>query len=785
MEQKLTPIIKDSFIQFSGAVLQSRALPDVRDCMKPSARQIFYCLYTDKFVHSKPFQKTLKAIGSAFRLYIHGDSSAEGVIMRAGQPFAMRYPLIEVEGSYGTLLAAGSWAAPRYTSSRLTKLSEYLFADIEKETIEEWRDNYDNTEQYPMVLPSKGFYNLVNGTFGIGVGASCSIPQYNLKELNEALCKLLINPDISFDEIYCIPDFATGALLLNADEIKESHRLGTGAACKIRSRIEYNFKEHCLVVTEIPYMVYTETICKELEDIIENNKILGIERFNDLTGEKPNIKIYLSNNANPDKILKELYKNTSLQSYYSVNFTMLENGRFPKVFTWKELLQAHIDHEKIVYRKGFNFDLAKINHRIHILNGLLICLASIEEVIQIIKSSENATIASKALQNKFLLDAEQTKAVLDMKLSRLANLEVQKLKDEKAELDKERQRIETILNDEQKFNQELIRGWQEVANKFGDERRTQIIRISDEDENDELQDIVAEKCIVVLTEGNTLKRIPTKNFIAQKRSGKGVKNQEDITSMIIRTNTLDNLMIFTNKGNMYRLLVDEIPEGTNQSRGYPIDALVSMTPDEKAQVIYSIYRDTDAKTVVFVTKQGYVKRTALEEYIGMKKKKGIKAITLHDEDEIIAAFLANNEHILILSKDGYAIRCKGEEFPTGSRISMGTKGINLRDKDEVIAAMPIRDINDDVAIFSNTGLGRRVPLKNFLPQTRNGRGTIYAKEANAAAACLVSDGDLVLVCGDKTSLCVKAEEIAEATTKYTQGTIIIKGNKQITGVSKI
>ena len=352
----LTPIIKDSFLQFSGAVLQSRALSDARDNMKPSARQIFYCMYTDGFTHNKPFKKTLKAIGSAFRVYIHGDSSAEGIIMRAAQPFAYRYPLVETEGSYGTLMSANSYAAPRYTSSRLSELADYLFADLDKDTIDEWRDNYDDTEKYPMVLPCKGFFPIVNGNFGLGVGMSASIPQYNLKEVNEALIKLLWDPDISFEEIYVAPDFATGAILLNADDVKESHRIGRGSACKLRSVVSFDPKERCLIVTEIPYMVYTNTICEELESIVNGEENPGIDRFNDLTGEKPLIKIYLSKNANPDKVLRYLFKNTSLQSYYGVNFTILENGRYPKVFNWKQLLQAHLDHERTVYIRGFNFN---------------------------------------------------------------------------------------------------------------------------------------------------------------------------------------------------------------------------------------------------------------------------------------------------------------------------------------------------------------------------------------------------------------------------------------------
>ena len=423
----LKEIIEEGFTQYAGAVLQSRALVDVRDCLKPSARQIFYCLYTDKFLPSKPFKKTLKAIGSAARMYIHGDSSCEGVIMRAGQPFAMRYPLIEVEGNEGNLMASGNWAAPRYTASRLSDFSVKLFDSIEKETITEWRDNYDDTEQYPAVLPSKGFYNIVNGTMGIGVGAASSIPQFNIKEVNKALEILLLNPAADFDEIVCLPDFATGALLLNEKEVRQALKDGQGSACKLRSVVEWDAKDRCFIVTQIPYSVYTNTICGELEEILSddaNNP--GIERFNDLTNTEPLIKIYLTKRANPDRVLKYLYKNTSLQSYFSINMTMLENGRFPRVFGWKAALQAHIDHEKNVYRRGFEYDYEKIQRRIHILNGLLICIANIDEVVKIIKTSTSTATASNELQKHFLLDAEQAKAVLDMKLSRLASLEVKK-----------------------------------------------------------------------------------------------------------------------------------------------------------------------------------------------------------------------------------------------------------------------------------------------------------------------------------------------------------------------
>lgn len=774
-------MVEDSFTSYAGAVLQSRALVDARDCLKPSARQIFYALYTDNFTSDKPHKKTLKAVGSLSKYYIHGDASAVGVLMRAGQGFAMRYPLIDIKGNSGNLMESGNWAHQRYTESRLSKISNYLFTDIEKDTITDWRDNYDNTEQYPGVLPSKGYFNIVNGSMGIGIGMSSNIPQFNLKEINNALIYLLQHPDCAFEDIYCAPDFATGALLLNEEEVKESLKNGQGKACKLRSVIEYDPSGNCLVVKEIPYGVYTNTICGQLEEIIESEDNPGIDRFNDLTGEKVNIKIYLLKNINPDKVIKYLYKNTSLQYFYGINLTMLENGRFPKVFTWKETLQAHIDHEKAVYRNGFNYDLNKIKNRLHIIEGLLICMASIDEVVHTIKESTSTATANKALQDKFLLDAEQAKAVLDMKLSRLAHLEVEKLENEKDKLEKEQERIEAILNDETKFNQELINGWRETAKAFGDERRTKVVHIAEEDE--ELADVVAENCIVVLTESNTLKRIPTKNFNVQKRNGKGIKNQDDITSMIIRTNTLDNLMIFTNRGNMYRLLVDEIPEGTNQSKGVPIDSLVMMEPDEKAQVIYSIYRDTNAQYVMFVTKGGIIKKTDLNEYLKTKKKNGISAITLKDNDSLSSVFLVKDEPVIMLTRKGFGIKINSTDINATGRTTIGVKGITLSADDYVVSAIPVRDQNDYLAVFAENGTAKKIPPHDLTIQGKGGKGIMYCKEVPAAAMCLVSNGDQVLIVGNKNSICIQSEDIP-ALGRTAVGNQLIKADKVI-GVSKV
>lgn len=781
MEQNLTPIIKDSFIQFAGAVLQSRALPDVRDCMKPSARQIFYCLYTDKFVHSKPFQKTLKAIGSAFRMYIHGDSSAEGVIMRAAQPFAMRYPLVEVEGSYGTLLAAGSWAAPRYTSSRLTKLSEYLFADIDKDTINEWRDNYDNTEQYPMVLPSKGFFNLVNGSYGIGVGASSSIPQYNLKELNEALCKLLLNPEIDFEEIYCAPDFATGAILLNANEVKESHRNGHGFACKLRSKVDYDSKERCFIVSEIPYMVYTETICKELEEIIAGDKNPGIDRFNDLTGEKPNIKIYLARNANPDRVLKELYKNTSLQSYYSVNFTMLENGRFPRVFTWKELLQAHINHEKEVYRRGFEFDLKKIQNRLHIIEGLLKAYDMIDEVIQTIKTAADTKSANIALQKLLQIDEAQAKAILDLKLSKLSKLDIGKLKSEQDELTRRADQILEILNNADLFNNELIKGWREVAEKFGDPRRTHILNLS-EDNNETIE---VKSLMANLTNENNLFIEETSSFYSQRRGGVGSKFKLGKSEYVITSTTCqntDNLLFFTQKGNVYAYEAGALPIGEKIA----IESLFLISTNERVCAITSLSKNNPAQHIVFITKNGILKKSLLSEYNIKRAKNGIKALELNPNDEVNSILFMNEEKLGIATKSGNFIIIETKDIRPIGRTAKGIIGIKLDDSDYVVSARAIGPDTKEVISISEDGYIKRTSISEF---RTTGRGTKGVKLQKTDVLCdfLPVAGALdVLITAETSQIRLRLTEIPQL-SRGTQGVRAIKlpENSKIKEIEKI
>lgn len=765
----LTPIIKDSFLQFSGAVLQSRALSDARDNMKPSARQIFYCMYTDGFTHNKPFKKTLKAIGSAFRVYIHGDSSAEGIIMRAAQPFAYRYPLVETEGSYGTLMSANSYAAPRYTSSRLSELADYLFADLDKDTIDEWRDNYDDTEKYPMVLPCKGFFPIVNGNFGLGVGMSASIPQYNLKEVNEALIKLLWNPDISFEEIYVAPDFATGAILLNADDVKESHRIGRGSACKLRSVVSFDPKERCLIVTEIPYMVYTNTICEELESIVNGEENPGIDRFNDLTGEKPLIKIYLSKNANPDKVLRYLFKNTSLQSYYGINFTILENGRYPKVFNWKQLLQAHLDHERTVYMRGFNFDLKKINTRLHIIEGLLRAISIIDEVIQTIKQSQDSRSANRALQSLLNIDENQAKAILDIKLSKLAHLEIAKLENEQSTLIKEKGRIEAIINDDVLLKKEIEKGLREVAAKFGDNRRTKILNISKEDEEPtEIRTLQ-----VSLTNKNRVYTMESSTLYTQKKGtvGKKIKLDKDeyiMSTCLVQTN--EEVLFFTQEGNYYhcpasKLVNDEIIHISN----------LFLFGEEQFCNLCGVNKKNAKPFILFATKNGILKKSNLSEY-NIKRSGSAKALALDEGDEIVSVLFVNSEKIGLLSFGGnFLITTTSDIRPIG-RTTKGIKGMKLNDEDYVISAHIIPEDTISIMSISGEGNAKQTKISEFVTQGKNTKGArlqkVMSEDWMADFKPIVNETE-VSIASTSSTLKIKVNEVAML-SRGTQGSRAIK-----------
>ena len=601
------------------------------------------------------------------------------------------------------------------------------------------------------------------------VGAAFSCPQFNLKEVNEALIKLLDNPEISFDEIYCAPDFATGAILLNEAEVKESLKKGEGLACKLRSVVSFDSGERCLIVTEIPYGVYTNTICGELNKILEDEANPGIERYNDLTKGTPIIKIYLKRTANPDKVLKYLYKNTSLQSHFGINLTMLENGRYPKVFGWKEALQAHINHEKEVYRRGYEFDLNKIEQRIHIIEGLLICLARIEEVIQTIKSSSSTITASKALCENFLLDEAQAKAVLDMKLSRLAHLEVEKLKNEKEKLEKEATAIKEILDNTELFNEQLKNGWREVAEKFGDARRTKVLNI----EKEEDEPIDNKKLLINLTNQNNIIAYEVSSLYTQKRGGVGNKLKLNGGEYVIATEsceTIDTISFYSNCGKYYTYCAKDLPILEKLS----LESIFKIEENEFINNMSVISQDN--KFIAFITKKGLIKKSRLSDY--RSKANGVKAIELMPDDEIRSTLILKNEKIGILTEKGYFLICETDDISPIGRVARGRKCISLGENDFVRQAAIIPEDTNEILFVTNTGYVKKIN-KNLIPiQGLNTKGKkVYKTEdGELMAGFLVADNNEVIVNTTNTMVKLNLNDIPSLSLSA-KGVISVKLNK--------
>ena len=748
----LKDTLEKSFETYAGMTIMDRAICDARDCLKPGARMSMYAQFIEKITPDKPYKKSQKSVAAAMdHFYVHGDLSLYPLFARMGKPFAMRYVLEDFQGNTGTIEESSNEAASRYTEMRLAPISMNLFHNIEKETITKWHDNYTGEEQYPAVLPSVGFYNIVNGTSGIATAIASSIPQFNLREVNEAMIKLLWDSNISFDEIYCAPDFCTGGIMLNASEVKESLKNGNGFACKMRSVVEYDARESCIIVKETPYGVYTETIRGQLAKILESEDNPGIEKFLDQSGTSALLKIYIGKKANPDKIIRYLYKNTSIQYHYPINMIMLDRGKTPRVFGWREALQAHIDHEIEVYTNAYNFDVKKIDARIHILDGLLIALANIDEVVQLIKSAPSTQAAGKMLRERFLLDEIQSKHILDMKLSRLAKLEVQKLADEKTNLLAEKAQILAILNDEALLKKEIEKGMRSVATKFGDARRTRIIDLekdSDEEPTEirQLQISLSNQNSVFITESSTL--------FTQKRGGVGSKAKlndgEYITSSItVASNEV--ILFFTKSGNVVHCPASSLPLNDKVH----VQTLVNLSNDEEVCAITSASKKDNPPHILFFTKNGLIKKSDMSEY-NMTRKGAVKALALDEGDEIISVVFTSTDRAGILTETGNFIMIETEDIRPIGRVARGVKAIKLNDGDYVISARIIPDDTQYIASISGAGLFKKTLFNEFSTQGRGTKGSKIQKlndgDYMADFHPITKDGEVLVA---STNSCIK------------------------------
>lgn len=780
-----TPIIEEveqSFLDYSMSVIKDRAIPSAEDGLKPVARRILWDMFDKGYMNNKKFVKCAQPVGDTMgRFHPHGDSSIYGALVWLSQPWNMRYPLISFHGNNGSR-DGDEPAAYRYTECKLSKAGEEMLADIKKNTVD-WMPAYTDEEDEPVYLPGKFPNLLVNGTTGIAVAMACSFAPHNLKEIMDAVVHVTNHPDCKVEELLNFitgPDFPTGGLLINKDELKAAYLTGKGRA-RVRGEyvVETKGGKDSIVFTSLPYKVSKETLTEEIDKLCEEKKIEGIASIRDESGNgEVRFVIELEKGVSSEPIIAKLFKFSRLEDTYSFNQVALVD-KSPKLMNIKQLIEIYVAHQKDVLLRKTQFEVDKIKAKIHVLEGLLKALEDIDNVIALIKKSESAAVARVGLMEKYGLSEVQAKAILDMKLSKLAHMEKIELQNEKADLTREADRLSNILANPVP---ELTRIFTEMKDTYGDARRTTITQVATTKEEKEIEFVEPEKCVVMMTEAGTIKRIPATSFRTQKRNGKGVKTQEDITSMIIRTNTIDSLMIFSNQGRMYRLLVNDIPVGTNVSKGQSIKSLIAMETNEEPAIMYSIYRDTDAKYVLFATKNGIVKKTALEEYVNTKKKTGIGAISLKEGDELAAVTLIKDEPLAIVTKQGYVLRFNSIEVSATSRMTAGVKGINLSEGDEVIAALPVRNPDDALALFSENGLGKKILPKETITQKRAGKGVVCYKVTDATgpvrAAILVSDEDNILLVGDKTSICISATDIP-AMGRASIGNQMIKNGKVI------
>ena len=784
------PIIQEveqSFLDYSLSVITDRAIPSAEDGLKPVARRILYDMFDKGYMNNKKFVKCAQPVGDTMgRFHPHGDSSIYGALVWLSQPWNMRYPLIAFHGNNGSR-DGDEAAAYRYTECKLSKIGEEMLADIKKDTVD-WQLAYTDVEDEPVYLPGRIPNLIVNGTSGIAVAMACSFAPHNLNEVMDAACHVAENPNCDIKEILNFikgPDFPTGGLIINKEELATAYLTGKGRA-RMRGEyiIESDKRGDSIVFTSIPYKVSKENLVTDIDKLCEEGKLEGIIAIRDESNkEGVRFVIELAKGVSAESIIAKLFKMTRLEDTYSFNQVTLVDKK-PQLLNMKQLLEIYIEHQIDVLTRKTKFEAEKIKARIHILEGLLKALEDIDNVIALIKKSESAAVAKISLMEVYGLSEIQAKAILDMKLAKLAKLEKIEIENEKADKLNELARLEAILTNPIPT---LVEGFKELKKNYGDARRCTITQVATTKEEKEIEFVEPEKCVVIMTEGGLVKRIPSASFRTQKRNGKGVKTQDDITHAVIRTNTIDSLMIFSNKGKMYRLLVNDIPVGTNVSKGQSIKSLINMEIDEEPAVMYSIYRDTDAKYVLFVTKNGLVKKTTLEEYIKTKKKTGIAAISIKDEDELKAVSLIKDEQLIIITKNGMAIRFDSKEVSATSRTTSGVKGINLGADDEVVAAIPVRNLNDKLAIFVTGGMAKKFDLSELPVQKRAGKGLMCYKSTSAtgcvATAALVEDNDNVLVLGDKNSICISATDIP-VLSRASIGNMIIKNNK-ILSVSKV
>ena len=776
--------MKDSYIDYAMSVIAGRALPDVRDGLKPVHRRILYAMHEDGITSDKPYRKCANTVGSVLgRYHPHGDASVYDAMVRMAQDFSMRYMLIDGHGNFGSIDGDGA-AAMRYTEARMSKIAEQMLVDIEKNTVD-FMPNYDDRLQEPTVLPAKIPALLVNGSSGIAVGMATNIPPHNLTEVINGIIKIIDDDNVTDDELIQIikgPDFPTGGLILGLEGIKEAYKTGRG---KIIMRAEAEIEEMSgnrqrIIVSSLPYQVNKARLIENIARLAREKRIEGISEMRDESDRKEKVRIVmeLKRDANPQVVLNQLYKNTQMQDTFGVIMLALVDGE-PKVLTLRQCLDCYIEHRKTVILRRTQFDLDKALARAHILEGLRIAIDNIDEVIAIIRSSYDD--AKERLIERFGLTDIQAQAILDMRLKTLSGLQREKIEEEYKQLMELIEHLRAILNSEKLvfdiIKEELI----EIRDKFGDDRKTKIVAAEGEIDIDDL--IKEEQTVIALTHFGYIKRMPIDTYRSQKRGGKGITGiatrEEDFVKQIFTASTHDTILFFTNKGKLYKLRGYEVPEAGRTARGTAIVNLLSLDAGEKVSAVIPIQNFAEGKYLLMATKNGLIKKTALAEY-NSARKTGLQGITLKEDDELIAVRLTDGEdNVVLVTRNGMCITFDEKDVRPIGRVSQGVIGIRIDEDDEVIGMESIISGGKATLLaITENGFGKRTELDEYRVQIRGGKGVITYKVTQktgklVGARIATDDEDVMLITDKGTIIRLKVKDIS-VLGRSTQGVTLMR-----------
>ncbi len=775
--------MKKSYIDYAMSVIVGRALPDVRDGLKPVHRRILYGMGHLGVTPDKPHKKSARIVGEVMGKYHpHGDSSIYDAMVRLAQDFSTRYMLVDGHGNFGSV-DGDSAAAMRYTEARMTPFALEMLRDIDKETVD-FRDNFDGEEKEPVVLPSRFPNLLVNGSNGIAVGMATSIPPHNLKEVIDATIRVIDEPDCDIEELIKIvkgPDFPTGAQILGKAGMKEAYRTGTGKV-KVRSCCEIEETDRGksqIVITEIPYMVNKARLIEKMADLVKEKKVEGVSAIRDESNrEGIRIVVELKRDANPQITLNRFYKHTQLQDSFSMIMLALVDGR-PEVLTLKRFLEEYVKFQKEVVTRRTKFDLAKAEARAHILEGLRIALDNIDAVIKTIR--ESYSNAKENLMENFGLSDIQAQAILDMRLARLQGLEREKIENEYNELMKKIAYYKSLLADEVLLMGVIKDELTEIRDKYGDERRTQIVR--DEGEFDEEDLVEEENVTITFTHLGYIKRVPADTYKAQKRGGKGITGvttrDNDFVKDLVMTSTHDNLMFFTNTGKAHKIKAYEIPEATRTARGTPAINFLNLLQRERITAVIPVKEFSEDKYLIAITKNGLIKKTALNEF-DTKRTTGLIAINLKDEDELIAIKQSTgSNNIIIVTKKGKCISFSEKDVRPMGRIASGVRAIKL-DKDDEVVSMELVEPDQQLMVVTENGFGKRTHVEEYKIQVRGGKGLLtydkakFSKTGALIGAMVVDENDeILMINSDGIIIRIRASEVS-ILGRATQGVKIMK-----------